>query len=937
MVYRTKIQALNDICRQLGGQGGHARTVRALNEWAVLLGGSGGHTRNLAALNEIAQRLGGSGGHGRELDALNAIAGRLGGTGGHGRNLAALAEVVARAGEAEPVDPGTPALVPVFVVGDSNADPVYSPGSWVARTLARLDGRFFAPPGANLAAAGKSTDFALRQLPFLQALTAAWGPGVVWYLHGFNPSANAASEARSFIDAAKAMGHKVLWLMPGAWTAAGASQFPAVIGAYAGDPAVRVVRTDLLLSNTGANLEGTGKGDTEDGTHFNERGNLVVRDAVLAAMGEVWGSAALGYRDAYEMTAVSMAGSGGAVVAPAVGQVPAGWQGWHPYSGDGTVEFACVSEGGRSAVEIRITGNTTATTAWLQLPTATGLPFGYAAGDFIDGTFAGRQVSGRVTRFEITGFPSRLEAAYDLSENLGTGVWRSPGYNLPKAGGGSKLGIVVAVVAPAGASAVVRVWDVAVWKRAVPAFAPVADRGAVPTIGNPAVGAECAVAVGTWFGKPNAVTLAYQWRLDGADIAGATGAGYTPAAAQEGRLLACRVTASNAAGSTSWTTDARVVRPAAATAPVLQRHAGDHRRRGGRGGARGGGLCGQRDAGADAWLRLDAGRGSGGERARLHAGGGGCGQGAQGGGERDEQRGDGDGDDGAGRGAGAGGKLAAGGDGGVPGAGGDARRAGDERGAGGGARRVLRRGEGLELVGQGEAALCRRAALRAGGEHRPPGPGDGAGACRDGGALQLERGAGMDGEGQRAAGPRGEPGGGDGAEQRGAVPVVQRPDARDERDRVRPQQRRGREQRALPAAGELGRGDLGAAALEREPGDDGVDGAGVQVRLADRGERDRLLRAGRRADLHGQQGVEHAGRDRALHVEPERGEQPPVGGGDGPRRGAGRGRGAGAQERAGGPGRGVLAGVTRQRRRVARRARAAAIRASARAGVSASQ
>ena len=423
---------------------------------------------------------------------------------------------------------------------------------------------------------------------------------MVWYLHGFNPSANAASEARSFIDAAKAMGHKVLWLMPGAWTAAGASQFPAVIGAYAGDPAVRVVRTDLLLSNTGANLEGTGKGDTEDGTHFNERGNLVVRDAVLAAMGEVWGSAALGYRDAYEMTAVPMAGSGGAVVAPALGQVPAGWQGWHPYSGDGTVEFACVSEGGRSAVEIRITGNTTATTAWLQLPTATGLPFGYAAGDFIDGTFAGRQVSGRVTRFEITGFPSRLEAAYDLSENLGTGVWRSPGYNLPKAGGGSKLGIVVAVVAPAGASATVRVWDVAVWKRAVPAFAPVADRGAVPTIGNPAVGAECAVAVGTWFGKPNAVTLALPVAAgrgghrggDGGRLHAGGGAG-GQAAGLPGHRVECggeHVLDDGRAGGAAGGGDGA----------GAERHAGDHRRRGGRGGARGGGLCGQRDAGADA-------------------------------------------------------------------------------------------------------------------------------------------------------------------------------------------------------------------------------------------------------------------------------------------------------------------------------------------------
>jgi hypothetical protein len=64
-----------------------------------------------------------------------------------------------------PVDP-----VPVFVFGDSNSDPLYSPGGWVSRTLAALDGRFFTPPGGNMAAAGKAADFAVRQRPFLAAL-----------------------------------------------------------------------------------------------------------------------------------------------------------------------------------------------------------------------------------------------------------------------------------------------------------------------------------------------------------------------------------------------------------------------------------------------------------------------------------------------------------------------------------------------------------------------------------------------------------------------------------------------------------------------------------------------------------------------------------------------------------------------------------------------
>ena len=45
-------------------------------------------------------------------------------------------------------------------------------------------------------------------------------------------------------------------------------------------------------------------------------------------------------------------------------------------------------------------------------------------------------------------------------------------------------------------------------------------------------------------------SFAYQWQNDGAEIAGATGSSYTPAAAG---TYACRVTATNRAGSTSQT------------------------------------------------------------------------------------------------------------------------------------------------------------------------------------------------------------------------------------------------------------------------------------------------------------------------------------------------------------------------------------------------
>ena len=50
-----------------------------------------------------------------------------------------------------------------------------------------------------------------------------------------------------------------------------------------------------------------------------------------------------------------------------------------------------------------------------------------------------------------------------------------------------------------------------------------------------------------------------QWRRGSADIAGATGASYTPVAADDRTALTCRVTASNAAGSAAATTAALAV------------------------------------------------------------------------------------------------------------------------------------------------------------------------------------------------------------------------------------------------------------------------------------------------------------------------------------------------------------------------------------------
>ena len=75
-----------------------------------------------------------------------------------------------------------------------------------------------------------------------------------------------------------------------------------------------------------------------------------------------------------------------------------------------------------------------------------------------------------------------------------------------------------------------------------------------PALAGPAtIGTAVGVDPGTW---EEAAALALQWCRDGAEIAGATGASYTPVAADDRTALSCRVTASNPAGSTAAETAA---------------------------------------------------------------------------------------------------------------------------------------------------------------------------------------------------------------------------------------------------------------------------------------------------------------------------------------------------------------------------------------------
>jgi hypothetical protein len=65
--------------------------------------------------------------------------------------------------------------------------------------------------------------------------------------------------------------------------------------------------------------------------------------------------------------------------------------------------------------------------------------------------------------------------------------------------------------------------------------------------------APLSCTTGTWTNSPTSYT--YQWYRAGTAIAGATASTYTTAAADVGQILACNVTATNAAGSDNATSN----------------------------------------------------------------------------------------------------------------------------------------------------------------------------------------------------------------------------------------------------------------------------------------------------------------------------------------------------------------------------------------------
>ena len=72
------------------------------------------------------------------------------------------------------------------------------------------------------------------------------------------------------------------------------------------------------------------------------------------------------------------------------------------------------------------------------------------------------------------------------------------------------------------------------------------------------VGEVVSCSTGTWLGA-TPITYAYQWKLDGLDIGGATSSTYTIVLADDTKTLTCLVTATNAAGSASQLSNSRTV------------------------------------------------------------------------------------------------------------------------------------------------------------------------------------------------------------------------------------------------------------------------------------------------------------------------------------------------------------------------------------------
>lgn len=122
-------------------------------------------------------------------------------------------------------------------------------------------------------------------------------------------------------------------------------------------------------------------------------------------------------------------------------------------------------------------------------------------------------------------------------------------------------GVSVTVTAVNSGGAVAQTFrlDVALPDIALPVAPEMVVPPSLPDIAP--IGSEVAVEAGSWSGTP-VPELTYQWLLDGVEIAGAVEAVRRPLATEDGSVLACRVTATNAAGTAAAVSSAAAVRHA---------------------------------------------------------------------------------------------------------------------------------------------------------------------------------------------------------------------------------------------------------------------------------------------------------------------------------------------------------------------------------------
>ncbi|MBM6577091.1 hypothetical protein KCP91_11980 [Microvirga sp. SRT01] len=183
--------------------------------------------------------------------------------------------------------------------------------------------------------------------------------------------------------------------------------------------------------------------------------------------------------------------------------------------------------------------------AFTVLPSATGTGIVGQTLTASDGTISNGTVSGR--QWMRDGSP--ISGATGAS------------YPLVSADEGKNIAVRVTATGPSGSTS-------ATSNAIAVSAAPVAPSiTTAPVVsGSSVVGQSLTTNTGIWTASPT--SYAYQWLRDGAAISGATSSTYLLVSADDGKAVACRVTATNAVGSSSPATSNSIAVSAALAAPT---------------------------------------------------------------------------------------------------------------------------------------------------------------------------------------------------------------------------------------------------------------------------------------------------------------------------------------------------------------------------------